>query len=353
MLQPLYVGFPYIFMSPEHFLVKPVRWLRAISRYRATFSGGPNFAYDYCYQNIKPELRSDLDLSSWELAFNGAEPVRAATIDRFSAEFSQYGFRREAFYPCYGLAESTLMVTGGSKVLPPVEKVLNTDELGAKHAVLERDNSANGRALIGCGRTWSDQKVIIVDPETCRQCPHGDIGEIWISGSSVTQGYWNQPQETERVFQGYLQDTGEGPYLRSGDLGFILDDDLFISGRLKDLIIIGGTNHFPIDIEITVEKCHQAIRANSVAAVSDDVDGVERLVIVAEIDRHHLAKCESLDIESVAAEIREAVSRNHDLSAHAICLIKQATIPKTSSGKIQRHVCREQYLAGGLTLVES
>ncbi len=245
------------------------------------------------------------------------------------------------------------MVTGGSKVLPPVEKVLNTDELGAKHAVLERDNSANGRALIGCGHTRSDQQVIIVDPESCRQCPHGDIGEIWISGSSVTQGYWNQPQETERVFQGYLQDTGEGPYLRSGDLGFILDDDLFISGRLKDLIIIGGTNHFPIDIEITVEQCHQAIRANSVAAVSDDVDGVERLVIVAEIDRHHLAKSESLDIESVAAEIREAVSRNHDLSAHAICLIKQATIPKTSSGKIQRHVCREQYLAGGLTLVES
>ena len=259
MIQPIFVGCHYILMAPEHFLVKPIRWLRAITRYRATTSGGPNFAYDFCYQKIKPELRSELDLSSWDLAFNGAEPVRPETIDRFSAEFSQCGFRREVFYPCYGLAESTLIVTGGSKLVPPVERVFNADELGAKRAVIEFKNVAKGRVLIGCGRTWLDQQIIIVDPETCRCCSNGHIGEIWISGPSVTQGYWKQPRETERVFQGYLRDTGEGPYLRSGDLGFLLDGELFISGRLKDLIIIGGTNHFPVDIEMTVEKCHRAV----------------------------------------------------------------------------------------------
>ena len=267
------------------------------------------------------------------------------------------------FYPCYGLAESTLIVTGGSKLVPPVERVFNADELGAKRAVIEFKNVAKGRVLIGCGRTWLDQQIIIVDPETCRCCSNGHIGEIWISGPSVTQGYWKQPRETERVFQGYLRDTGEGPYLRSGDLGFLLDGELFISGRLKDLIIIGGTNHFPVDIEMTVEKCHRAIRTNCVAAVSGDVDGVERLVVVAEIDRHHLAKNptqgndrenqSTADIESITAAIRGAVTQNHDLSTHAICLIKQATIPRTSSGKIQRHLCREQYLAGGLILAES
>lgn len=335
MLQPIYVGFRCILMSPEHFLVRPVRWLRAISRFKATTSGGPDFAYDYCSQKIKPELRDELDLSSWDLAFIGAEHVRPDTINRFSEVFAQCGFHREAFYPCYGLAESTLMVTGGSKSAPPVELSLNTEK---------------SRALIGCGHPWLDQEVIIVDPETCQRCPNDHIGEIWISGSSVAQGYWQQSPETEEVFHGNLRDTGEGPFLRSGDLGFMQDGDLFISGRLKDVIIIGGTNHFPIDIEITVEKSDRALRTNCVAAISIDVDGAERLVIIAEVDRHFLAAGKKQVIENLTAAIRQAVSLNHDLSAHAICLIRQSTIAKTSSAKIQHHVCRKQYLAGELIL---
>ncbi len=351
MLQPLFVGFPFIFMAPEHFLVKPIRWLRAISRYRATTSGGPNFAYDHCSQKIRPELRGDLDLSSWQLAFNGAEIIRPATLDRFSTEFAQCGFQREAFYPCYGLAESTLIVTSGPGDTAPVRKAFDTEALGAKRAVQVAVDADNGRTLVACGRTHHEQEVMIVDPDTCRRCPDGHIGEIWIAGHSVAQGYLNKPRETEQVFQGYLKDSGDGPFLKSGDLGFINDGDLFVSGRLKDLLIIGGVNHYPTDIEVTVEHCHAAVRENCVAAISVEVDGGERLVIVAEIDRHHLADDKAQAKENIIVAIRGAISRNHDLSAHAICLIRQSTTPRTSSGKIQRHACRNQFLEGGLSLV--
>lgn len=360
-LQPLYAGFPLVFMSPEHFLVKPIRWLQAISRYRGTTSGGPNFAYDFCSQRIKPESRESLDLSSWEVAFNGAEAVRPETVRRFSAEFSACGFRREAFYPCYGLAESTLMVTGGSKSTPGAEKRVNAAALQSNRAVVE-DRGDDARPLIGCGRTRLDQQIVIADPETCVRRPDGQVGEIWISGPSVAAGYWRRPEETERVFRGYLRDSGEGPYLRSGDLGFLLDGELFVTGRLKDVIIIGGANHFPVDIEITVESCHDAIRTNCVAAFSVDVEGAERLVVVAEIDRHHRGRStaggEHGDArsvprsESIEAAIRGAVARNHDLSTHAVCLIRQSTIPKTSSGKIQRLLCKQRYLARELEVVE-
>lgn len=360
-IQPLYSGFRYIFMAPEHFLVKPIRWLGAIFRYKATASGGPNFSYDYCSERIRPELRDELDLSSWDLAFNGAEPIRHETIERFSAEFSRCGFRREAFYPCYGLAESTLIVTGGSRRSPPVEININSDQPGLESACRPGKNADSNRVLVGCGEPWLGQQVLIVDPETSQRCPDGHVGEIWISGPSVTQGYWNRRAETERVFGGYLQDTGDGPFLRSGDLGFLYDGNLFVSGRLKDLIIVGGTNHFPVDIEMTVEKSHKAIRKNCVAAISTNLEGIERLVIVAEIDRHFAAKrmnhCDeigdesSLGREGILTAIREAVSQNHELRPHDICLVKQSTIPRTSSAKIQRHVCRQQYLAGELSLV--
>jgi acyl-CoA synthetase (AMP-forming)/AMP-acid ligase II len=361
-MQPLYVGFPVVFMAPEHFLVKPIRWLRAISRYRATISGGPNFAYDFCSQRVKPEVREDLDLSSWELAFNGAEPVRPETIRRFSAEFSVCGFRREAFYPCYGLAESTLMVAG-AKLTPGAEKRFKTTALTSNRAVVA-DRLEDGRPFVGSGRAGIDQQIVIVDPETCERLSDGQIGEIWIRGPSVALGYWRRPEDTESVFRAYLRDDGAGPYLRSGDLGFLVDGELFITGRLKDLIIIAGANHFPADIEMTVEKCHSAIRANGVAAFSVDVSGAERLVVVAEIDHHHSRIQSALDgqsgdgrstsdLQCVEDSIREAVARKHDLSVHMICLIRQATIPRTSSGKIQHHLCRQQYVSGGLDIIGS
>lgn len=352
MLQPLYVGCPYIFMSPEDFLVRPVRWLQAISRYRATTSGAPNFAYDLCIHKIKPEQTEGLDLTSWDLAYNGAEPVRPQTMEQFATAFAACGFRREAFYPCYGLAEATLMVTGGSKAAPPVERVVSAEGLEQKRAVPANGTSEKARTIIGCGHVWLNQEVIIVDPDTCLPCAEGDIGEIWVAGPSVTQGYWNQSHQTGEVFEGRLEDSGEGPYLRTGDLGFLHEAELFITGRLKDLIIIGGANHFPVDIEMTVEACHAAIRPNCVAAIAVDVDGAERLAVVAEIHRHYLTgdKADG-SAEEILAAVKRAVAEKHDLSTHAVCLIKQYSMPKTSSGKIQRHLCRKQYLAGELNIV--
>jgi acyl-CoA synthetase (AMP-forming)/AMP-acid ligase II len=244
-----------------------------------------------------------------------------------------------------------LIVTGGPRETAAITKTFCTESLGAKRVVQVADEADGGRTLVGCGRTHHEQEVAIVDPDSCKRCPAGQIGEIWIAGRSVAQGYLNKTRETEQVFHGYLRDTGEGPFLRTGDLGFIHDSDLFVSGRRKDLLIIGGVNHYPTDIEITVEDCHTAIRENCVAAVSVDVDGGERLVIVAEIDRHHLADDKARARENISAAIREAVARNHDLSAHAICLIRQSTTPRTSSGKIQRHACRNQFLEGGLNFV--
>ncbi len=362
MLQPLYVGCHCIFMAPEHFLIRPIRWLKAISRYQATTSGGPNFAYDYCAQKIKPEQIADLDLSHWSLAFSGAEPVRANTIEHFSSAFASIGFQREAFYPCYGLAECTLMVTGGDKAAAPVENYFNADALSDMRAVIEPDEKVNRRALIGCGQPWLDLQLLIVDPDTRAACGDDQVGEIWIAGSSVAQGYWRQPETTAAVFAGYLQGDRQGPYLRTGDLGFIHAGQLFVSGRLKDLIIIAGANHFPVDLEISAENCHHAIRPNCVAAFSAEVDGAERLIIIAEIERHYLRDLDrseesagigSRQLDQVKDAIRGGIAANHDLATYDICLVQQTTVPKTASGKIQRHLCRRQYLGGELSLVKS
>ena len=359
-IQPLYAAFPLVFMAPEHFLVKPIRWLRAVSRYRATITGGPNFAYDYCCERVTPEQRAGLDLGSWEIAFNGAERVRPATIDRFSAAFAAAGFRRDAFYPCYGLAESTLMVTGGARQAPAVRRTLNGEALKSNRAVAEPAGGAAGPELVGCGRPRAGQEVAIVDPDTRARRNDGEIGEIWVAGPSVAHGYWGRPTETENVFGGRLEDRPQQRYLRTGDLGFVVEGELFITGRLKDLLIVGGANHFPDDIEATVENAHQAIRQNGVAAVAVDVDGGERLVVVAEVERHHRPRAsgsreeqQADSFESIKSRIRTAVAREHDLSAHAICLVRQATLPRTSSGKIQRHLCGRQYLESRLALVES
>jgi acyl-CoA synthetase (AMP-forming)/AMP-acid ligase II len=353
LLYPLYVGFPWVFMAPEHFLVKPVRWLSAISRYGATTSGGPNFAYDLCVDKTTPEQRRSLDLSRWSVACSGAEPVRANTLDRFTAAFGASGFRREAFYPCYGLAESTLMVTGGRKSVAPVTRTFNIEALKANRVVVEDCEGAAGRTMVGCGSPPTPRSVVIANPDTHRAQPDGHVGEIWASSPSVARGYWRQPDVTADLFQAHVRETGDGPYLRTGDLGFIHEGTLFISGRLRDLIIIGGANHFPVDIEQTVESCHPAIHANGVAAFGDDADGHERLVVAVELERGYARR--STDdpvhvVQQVETAIREAVAHNHGLATHAIRLVRQWSLPRTPSGKLQRHLCREQFVCGQLTL---
>jgi acyl transferase domain-containing protein/acyl-CoA synthetase (AMP-forming)/AMP-acid ligase II/acyl carrier protein len=343
-LQPPYSDMPVVLMPPLAFLQKPLRWLEAISRYRATISGAPNFAYDLCIRKITAEQRQGLDLSRWETAFNGAEPVRAETLDRFSEIFGECGFRREAFYPCYGLAEATLMVSGAK--LRPAPQIDAFDAAALEQHRVER--AAPGkqtRVLAGCGRALQNHRIVIVDPEKLEECPGGRIGEVWFSGSSVAQGYWNRPAETEHAFRAYIAHTAEGPFLRTGDLGFMHDGELFVTGRLKDLIIVRGSNHYPQDIEWTVEKSHSALRAGAGAAVTIESEGEEKLVIVQEIERRP-----KWDLDEVAGAVRQAVSDEHGLEVHAIALIQAGSIPKTSSGKIRRHACKEGFISGTLEL---
>lgn len=347
MLQPLYLGCPCILMSPVAFLQRPLRWLQAISDYKATTSGGPNFAYDLCVRKITPEQRSTLDLSSWEVAFNGAEPIRAATLERFSDIFASCGFRATAFYPCYGMAETTLLVSGGIKAALPVLKTVEVEALAQKQIVPAR-SPHRCRTLVGCGQTWLNQQIAIVDPDTLTDCPPDLVGEIWVSGKSVAQGYWNQPVETNSTFRAYIVDTEEGPFLRTGDLGFLQDGELFVTGRLKDLIIIRGRNHYPQDIELTVEQSHPALRASSQAAFTIDVNGEETLAIASEVEREHLRK---LDVDAVVRKMLQAIAEQHGLEVHTVLLLKTGSIPKTSSGKIRRRACRENFLAGSLDVI--
>lgn len=347
-LQPLYSGFPVTLMSPIDFLQKPFRWLEAISRYKATISGGPNFAYDYCARKITPEQIACLDLSNWEVAFTGAEPIRAQTLEKFAQTFASCGFRKETLLPCYGMAEATLMVTGSLKTEPPVIYRVESAAL-EQNRVVPVNNGENIREIVSCGQSWLNQKIVIAHPETLTQCLSNQVGEIWVSGASVACGYWNQPQETERVFQAYLADTGEGPFLRTGDLGFLHDGELFVTGRMKDVIIIRGQNHYPQDIELTVENSHPALQPNGGAAFSIDVKGAERLAIVQEVKRSYLRK---LNVKEVVESIRRSIAAQHDLKVYATALVKTGSIPKTSSGKIQRHACRTQFLSGSLDVVE-
>ena len=345
-LQPLYVGAPCVLMSPVAFLQRPFRWLQAISRYKATTSGGPNFAYDLCARKVSPEELATLDLSSWRVAFNGSEPIREETLDRFTATFGPCGFRREAFFPCYGLAEATLLVSGRASSAPPVVTRVSARGIEKNHAVEITFIDDDARSLVSSGGSLLDQQVLIVNPESFEPCFPGEVGEIWVSGPSVAKGYWNNPDETERAFNARLRDTGEGPFLRTGDLGFIKDDDIFVTGRLKDLIIIRGRNHYPQDIELTVERSHLSLRPGCGAAFSLDLDGEERLVLVQEIETRKRP-----ETDAVIEAIRQAVVENHEVEPHAVVLIRPSSIPKTSSGKIQRHECRARFITAGLSVV--
>ncbi|MBP2658534.1 MAG: Long-chain-fatty-acid--CoA ligase [Firmicutes bacterium] len=359
-LQTIYSGSSYIFMSPVDFLQKPYRWLKAISDYKGTFCGGPNFAYELCINKITEEQKKTLDLSTWKTAFNGAEPVRYDTIEQFGAAFESVGFSREAVYPCYGMAETTLMISGGAVSEPFVYKMFSAQDL-ERNIISTGDKNRKDHVLVGCGHTWLDHKLVITDPETLVRCSPDKVGEIWVSGPSVAQGYWNNPEITKNVFQAYLADSGEGPFLRTGDLGFIHEGELFVTGRLKDLIIIRGTNHYPQDIELTVDQCHEAIRPGCCAAFSIDIDGEERLGIVAEIERQYRPRVNKNQVdgdrrengpnkilEEIYTAIKKSVFSNHELQIHEILLLKPGSVPKTSSGKIQRHACRKGLLDGTL-----
>jgi amino acid adenylation domain-containing protein len=341
-LQPLYVGATCVLMAPVAFLQQPLRWLRAISRYKGTTSGGPNFAYELCVRKTDAASREGLDLSSWKVAFNGAEPVRAETLERFAATFAPYGFRAEAFYPCYGLAEATLFVTGGTPGQGAGVREVDAEALG-RNVVEPAAADRPSRALVACGRPWLEQEVRIVDPESGAVLPEGQVGEIRVTGESVAAGYWNRPEASAEAFG-----DGADRELRTGDLGFFAGGELFVTGRVKDLIIVRGRNHYPQDIELTAERSHPALRPGGGAAFSVEVDGEEQLVIVHEVERS-----QRHDLDGVVEAVRRAVAQEHEVPVHAVALIKPGALPKTSSGKVRRRTCRADFLAGRFELLEA
>ena len=342
LIQPLYSGIPCYILSPMGFIKKPVRWLDTISRYKATHSQGPNFAYDYCIRHITPEQISRLDLSSWRTASNGAEPIHPETVENFIRVFAPCGFRPEALYPAYGLAEATLVVATkphgeAPKIASVAESIFNN----------QLKISPKKKSVVSCGIPVVGMKVVIADPSTMTKCQDKTVGEIWVSDQSVARGYWQNPEATRSTFQAYLANTNEGPFLRTGDLGFIQDGELFVIGRLKDLIVIRGTNYYSQDIEWTVERSHQAIRHGNCAVFSVQIENQEQIVILVEVERH------SSNHQEIFEAIRQAVAEAHELEVYAITLIKKGSILKTSSGKIQRQACRQAFLSDNLAVVAS
>ena len=345
-IHPVFAGLTGLLMAPAAFIQRPVRWLRAVSRYRVTHSGGPPFAYEYCLRKIAPDQLDGVDLSTWETAYVGAEPIRVETLERFAATYAPHGLRSSALMPCYGMAEATLMVSGGPRVDRPVAFVADAAALEANRVLAP--GAGGARALAGCGQTLEDTSVVIANPETLRRCAPGEVGEIWVSAPGVAHGYWNKSAESEQTFRARLADSSEGPFLRTGDLGFVNGGQIFVTGRHKDLIILKGKNHYPQDIEHTVEHCHPALRPSGVAAFSiDQVDG-EQLVVVQEVEAEHVR---TLDADAVIRVIRQAVAEEHDVTPAAVVLLRPGTIPKTSSGKIRRRATREGFLTGTLPIV--
>lgn len=344
---PLSVGAHSIHMSPYAFIKQPYRWLRAIGDHRVTWTAAPNFAYDLCMRRVTQEQTRDLDLSSLVSLANGSEPVRASSIEAFTATFAPSGLAHSAHSPSYGLAEATLGVTA-PPVSEPLVVAFDRVELAAGRVRACAADDPAARRMVGCGVPVPGERVLVVHPRTCLEQPAGAVGEIWVSGPNVGDGYWRQPERSEEVFGARLADRhAEGPWLRTGDLGFVHQGQLFVAGRLKDLIIVGGRNHDPADIDATVEESHPAIEPGRVAAFGIGIDGEERLVVALELGGTYPADRGDA-VEELLAAVRRSVSMHHDLVPHDIVVLPHRSIPKTTSGKVRRGACAERYLRGEL-----
>ncbi|WP_373087797.1 fatty acyl-AMP ligase [Sneathiella sp.] len=355
-MAPLFHGLESVLIPPESFLLKPERWLQTISNYGARTSGGPNFAYELCINRIPDEAKVTLDLSSWEVAFCGAEPVRPDTLRRFTNAFSECGFRKNAFYPCYGLAEATLLVSGGEVDKKPIEKHFSSSSM-KKNKVVPTTNREDARSLVGCGRAWNNQKIIIVDPDSGELSKSDLIGEICVQGSSVAAGYWNNAQSSSDTF-GYIpKGSQEGQFLRTGDLGFVHEGELYIVGRSKALICISGDNFFSEDIEYTVEKSNPAVYPLGVSVFGVEENNKERVVVITELNRTFVKSQtdddRSLDqrLKDLDCEIRVKVAEQHGLALKEIVFVRQMSIQKTTSGKVRRDSTRSSYLNNTLKTI--
>ncbi len=345
-LESLYVGGHSVLMSPAAFLQRPIGWLEEMSKYSALISGAPNFAYELCAARSTEEQRKGLDLSHWKVAFCGAEPIRPETLERFAEAFAVSGFQESAFYPCYGLAEATLLAAGSKGPQSISVRHVSRKALERHQVVDGSSDPDDAQRLVACGQALCGQEVAIVNPETQKRLDSG-VGEIWIHGPSVAQGYWNRAAESESTFRARLADDPERTYLRTGDLGFLAQGQLFVTGRLKDMMIIRGRNHYPQDIEKTVGDAHEALRQDAGAVFSVSHEGQEQLVIVHEVDRQYREK----DFDNIIRAIRRHVTEHHELDVFAVALIRHASLPRTTSGKVQRNFCRELFLKGEMKVL--
>ena len=344
LLEPLYVGGRTVILSPRAFLQRPIRWLKMISDYKAVISGAPNFAYQLCVDRISPEHTDNIDLSSWKTAFCGAEPVLPRTISDFARRFASCGFSSSSFYPCYGLAEATLLAAGGDGPSDPKLLTVSREALANRQVVIEDDQPTSNKTaqtLVSCGHAAHETELMIVDSESRVPCRDTTVGEIWIRGLSVTAGYWNRDEENSLRFQASTADGEEG-YCRTGDLGFIHDDELYITGRIKDVIILRGRNLFPQDIETTVRQTvanESGTESGQCAAFSIPGPRGEGLALVVELPR----RIDDSILPEIVRSIRRAVIETHEVDPRCVMLVRQATVPLTSSGKVQRIRCREMF----------
>lgn len=354
-VQPAYVGYPLVFMDPVQFLQFPLRWLYAIAQHRGTVTYAPNFAFEQCIRRVKPQDLAALDLSHWHIAVNGAEPIRAETLEHFLEVFAPCGLRRTTPKFCYGLAEATLVVTSDVVDSLPTTQAFDKQALACHKVVAVPAHSEHAQQLAGCGIPDLGQRIIIVHPEDRTACTPDEVGEIWIQGASIAQGYWQKPEATEEIFHAHLRDNDLGPFMRTGDLGFFYQENLYITGRIKDVIILNGRNYYPQDLELTAEKAHPALIPGACVAFSIDQAREERLIIMAEINpRYRWQQDQSeatpkrdspLDIQT---QIRRSIADAHDIRVHEVVLLHMGDVLKTSSGKLQRRACRTKYLAGDL-----
>ena len=346
-LEPMYCGAASYLMSPAAFLQRPVRWLQALSHQQGAVSGAPNFAYQMCVEKITAEQRAGLDLSGWRIAYCGAEPIRKDVLDNFARTFEPCGFDPAAFYPCYGLAEATLIVSGGDGPGTLFSRNFHSAAIKENRVEVAAENDADTVTMVSCGHPHLGQQVVIADPDTFTTLTDDTIGEIWVKGPSIAKGYWGRPEKTAETFHAYLADSGAGPFMRTGDLGFWENGELFVTGRLKDLLIIRGRNHYPQDIENTVVNAHETLEGGLGAAFVVEEGHEQRLVLVYEMSRLNRRTA----VEDVVTSVRRAIAQEHELQLHALVLVKPMSIPKTSSGKIKRHACKQNYLENKLEVL--
>jgi len=336
LLQPIFSGVPCVLMSPAYFLGRPLRWLEAISEYGGTISGGPDFAYRLCSERVSESALDRLDLSKWRVAYSGSEPIRLDTLERFAEKFAACGFTPNNFFASYGLAEATLFVAGGTRGHGIPALRLDEQALAANRA-----EPGQGAAIMSCGTSQPEHAVLIADPATLATLPDNAVGEIWATGPSIAHGYWRNPEATAKTF---VQHEGR-TWLRTGDLGFIREGEVFITGRLKDLLIVRGHNLYPQDIEQAIEREVEVVRKGRVAAFAVNDQGLEGIGIAAEISR---SVQKILPPEALIKAIRQAVAEACQEAPSVVVLLNPGGLPKTSSGKVQRSACRTRLADGSL-----